>query len=135
MSTFEQVSKDDKVSKSFEAKGENVVQVRASVSTERDGPMFRWDYTISFAECTDEEIREQAARNIHIRLQDRFRTAVKKSGITAVVKNNPQMWAHFEVRKLLDEERKSATPLDRAKSAVGKMTAAEKEELLELLQS
>lgn len=128
-------SKDDTINRSFKMRGNNAVEIVASVKpSEYSAAPFEWRYTMNFADCTPEQIMLQAARNLHVRFQDKFRKAATAEGADPMDVIKSKDWDIMWVKKFLEAERQTATPLQRAKAAVGKMSDAEKAELLKMLQ-
>jgi len=129
-------TKDEKITKSFTMRGNNAVEIVASVKPSEDSAStFEWRYVMNFEGCTPAQIMLQAARNLHVKFQGEFRKAATTEGADPMEVIKSKDWDIMWVKKALEAERTAATPLQRAKSAVGKMSAAEKAELLKMLQS
>lgn len=133
--SFGTKTKDEKISKSFKMRGTNAVEITASVKPHEDSPIvLEWHYVMNFADCTPEQIMLQAARNLHVKFQSEFRKAATTEGADLQKVVDDETWKIMWVKKALEAERTAATPMQRAASAVGKMTAAEKAEFLKMLQ-
>lgn len=132
--SFTKVDAKEKIERSFVMRGEDAVNVTASVKPSEASPVaFKWNYAISFANCTPQQIMLYAARHLHVVRQGQFRKAYTAEGADPKLVAEDTKWNSFFVKAYADQERQGATPMQRALAASGKMTEAEKQALIAAL--
>ena len=108
-------------------------QVAFSVRAKEGDPRHVLTCDIDYSKCSQAEIMELAQRAVTIDLQRQWRVLAATKGSTAKTVNP---FAKVDVKTaVIDATRKAATPMSRAMSALSKMSAAEKAELLKALQA
>lgn len=127
--SFTAMPKGEKITRSFKMRGSNAVEVVATVKPHEDSAVvYRWEYVQNFQDCTPQQVMLQAARNLHVRNQDKFRKAATAEGanIAKVLADSDFeiMW----IKKFLEAERQAATPLQRAQAAKKAMSDEERRE-------
>lgn len=129
--TIKTLTKTDAAERSTTVSGERVHTIR-TVKPDKDAvDRYVTEWTFDFEGVTHDELLTLATRATVIDTQRVWRTAKDRMS---------DAWGKrtISVREMLDAERKAggaADPATRAKNAVGKMTDAEKAELLKFLQN
>lgn len=126
---IKQIGKDETAKRDFVVNGKMVAVTHTVRPNRETDNRYNLTWNVDFAGVTDAEVLELAARTIVIRLQHEWRQAKNKM--------DEKVWqnATFKVRAVLDESRKTADPLTKAEGLIGKLSAAEKAQLLKLLQA
>lgn len=116
----------------YDAKSKHAT-VEFSVRAKDGEPRHVLKCDIDYSGLSQVELVELAQRGVTIDLQRQWRVLAATKGSTARTANP---FAKVNVKAaIVDASRKVATPMSRAMSALAKMTAKEKEELLKALQA
>lgn len=129
--TIKTLTKTDNAVRETTVAGETVRTIR-TVKPDKDATdRYVTDWTFDFQNVTHDELMTLAVRATVIDTQRVWRAAKDRMSDAWGVRT-------ISVREMLDAERKAggaADPATRAKNAIGKMSDAEKAELLKFLQS
>lgn len=102
--------------------------VTFSVRATEKGPRYALTSTLDFSACSPEEILELAARTCVIDLQRQWRVIANTKGSTATTVN-PFQRVNVKTA-IVDNSRKTASPVSKAANAVNKLSEAEKRALI-----
>lgn len=91
------------------------------------------DAVFDFSDCSQEDILGLAMRAAVIATQSRAKVAMRSNLGGALERSN---WAVIDVKKdIVDTERRAASPVDKAATLLGKMSAEDRAALLAMLKA